>query len=271
MMAHKPVDALKALFKVVSVDLCVGDTEVCRDLSFETYPGELMAILGRNGVGKSTLLSCLAGLPRGELHGDILLGGKSYAEWGDRAAACWRGWLPQKQLDPFSASVLETVLSGRHPHLNRWSWESAEDKALAIQSLAAVGMADFIERDVMTLSGGERQRVAIATILTQNPSLYFMDEPLSHLDLNHQVEALQLLRAKSLKERVSCMMVLHEPGLAHRFCDSALLLFGEGEWQYGSCDSVLTAENLSRLYGYPLVQVERTDGKGVKQRWFVPA
>lgn len=271
MMAHKPVDALKALFKVVSVDLCVGDTEVCRDLSFETYPGELMAILGRNGVGKSTLLSCLAGLPRGELHGDILLGGKSYAEWGDRAAACWRGWLPQKQLDPFSASVLETVLSGRHPHLNRWSWESAEDKALAIQSLAAVGMADFIERDVMTLSGGERQRVAIATILTQNPSLYFMDEPLSHLDLSHQVEALQLLRAKSLKERVSCMMVLHEPGLAHRFCDSALLLFGEGEWQYGSCDSVLTAENLSRLYGYPLVQVERTDGEGVKQRWFVPA
>ena len=118
MNTHQSVNALKALFKVVSVDLRVGDTQVCQDLSFETYPGEMMAVLGCNGVGKSTLLSCLAGLPRGELHGDILLGGKSYAEWGDRAAACWRGWLPQKQLDPFSASVLETVLSGRHPHLN---------------------------------------------------------------------------------------------------------------------------------------------------------
>ena len=271
MMAHKPVDALKALFKVASVDLRVGDTEVCRDLSFETYPGELMAILGRNGVGKSTLLSCLAGLPRGAMTGDILLGNKSYAQWGDRAAACWRGWLAQKQQDQFSATVLETVISGRHPHLNRWAWESSDDQALATASLSAVGMEGFAERDVLTLSGGERQRVALATILTQNPSLYFMDEPLSHLDLNHQVEALQLMRTKSRNERVSCIMVLHEPGLAYRFCDSALLLFGEGEWQYGSCETVLTEENLSRLYGYPLVQVERMDGQGLKQRWFVPA
>jgi iron complex transport system ATP-binding protein len=271
MNTHQTVDALKALFKVASVDLRVGDTEVCKDLSFEAYPGEMIAILGCNGVGKSTLLSCLAGLPRGRFEGNVSLGGKSYTEWGDRAAACWRGWLPQMQLDSFSASAFETVLAGRHPHLNRWSWESPEDKALAIDSLNAVGMADFANRDVMTLSGGERQRVAIATILAQNPSLYFMDEPLSHLDLYHQVEVLRLMRTKSIKERVSCIMVLHEPGLAHRYCDSALLLYGKGEWEYGSCDTVLTEKNLSRLYGYPLAQVERTDAQGLKQRWFVPS
>lgn len=273
MMVHpsRSLDTLKAVFKVADVDLKVGQVKVSQQLGFEVYPGEMVAILGRNGVGKSTLLSCFAGLPYGELYGSVLLGGKTYAQWGDRAAACWRGWLPQKQQDSFSASVLETVLSGRHPHLNRWSWESSEDKALAIQSLAAVGMADFSERDVMTLSGGERQRVAIATILTQSPSLYFMDEPLAHLDLNHQIEVLSLLRDKARQEHVACVMVLHEPGLAHRYCDSALLLFGEGEWQYGSCDSVLTAENLSRLYGYPLVQIDRADAQGVTQRWFVPA
>jgi len=213
----------------------------------------------------------LAGLPRGELTGNVLLGGKNYVVWGDRAAACWRGWLPQKQQDQFSASVLETVLSGRHPHLNRWAWESADDRAVAMQSLTAVGMADFAERDVITLSGGERQRVAIATILTQNPSLYFMDEPLAHLDLNHQIEVLNLIREKARQERISCIMVLHEPGLAYRYCDSALLLFGNGEWLYGSSESVLTAENLSRLYGYPLVQIERADTQGKLQRWFLPA
>ena len=265
------LDALKVLFRVAGVDLRIGDVHVAQQLTFEVYPGEMVAILGRNGVGKSTLLSELAGLPHGEMQGEILLGGKTYAAWGDRAAACWRGWLPQRQQDPFGASVLETVLSGRHPHLNRWAWESGEDRALATRSLAEVGMADFADRNILTLSGGERQRVAVATMLTQNPSLYFMDEPLAHLDLNHQIEVLNLMHQKARAERISCIMVLHEPGLAYRYCGSALLLFGNGEWLYGSSEHVLTADNLSRLYGYPLVQIERTDIQGTPQRWFVPA
>lgn len=265
------VDSLKAIFKVDGVDLRVGDTQVCRQLGFEVYPGELVAILGRNGVGKSTLLSCLAGLPRGAMTGGVLLGGKSYEAWGVKAAACWRGWLAQKQQDQFSASVLETVISGRHPHLTRWSWESTDDQALAMAALTAVGMEGFAGRDVQTLSGGERQRVAIATVLTQNPTLYFMDEPLAHLDLNHQIEALNLMQNKARRERISALMVLHEPGLALRYCDSALLLFGEGAWLYGSAPSVLTAENLSRLYGYPLLQIDGSDANGRLQRWFVPA
>lgn len=271
-MSHaNPVDALKAIFKVSDVNLRVGTTQVCHQLNLELYPGETLAVLGKNGVGKSTLLSCLAGLPRGDMSGEVLLGGKTYDAWGAKAAACWRGWLPQKQQDQFSATVLETVISGRHPHLNRWSWESADDRALAMASLAAVGMTDFAARDVLTLSGGERQRVAVATILTQNPTLYFLDEPLAHLDLNHQIEVLNLLRSKAKRERVSAIMVLHEPGLAHRYCDSALLLFGEGEWLYGSASAVLTADNLSRLYGYPLLQIENPGADGQVQRWFVPA
>jgi iron complex transport system ATP-binding protein len=271
-MSHaNPVDALKAIFKVCGVDLCVGATQVCHQLNLEIYPGETLAVLGKNGVGKSTLLSCLAGLPRGDMSGEVLLGGKTYDAWGAKAAACWRGWLPQKQQDQFSATVLETVISGRHPHLNRWTWESADDYAMALAAIDAVGMADFVDRDVLTLSGGERQRVAVATILTQQPTLYFMDEPLAHLDLNHQIEILDLVCQKARRERVSAVMVLHEPGLAYRYCDSALLLFGEGDWLYGSASTVLTADNLSRLYGYPLVQIERPGVDGKSQRWFVPA
>ena len=272
-MTHQRISssALAALFKVKNLDLQMGDVRVADKLCFEVYPGEMVAILGRNGVGKSTLLSCLAGLPRGTQSGDILLGDKDYAVLGHREAACWRGWLAQKQQDQFSATVLETVMSGRHPHINRWTWESTDDHARACAALEAVGMQDFSKRDVMTLSGGERQRVAVATILTQDPTLYFMDEPLAHLDLNHQIEVLNLMRNKSRNSRISCIMVLHEPGQAHRYCDSALLLFGEGEWLYGSVDSVLTAENLSRLYGYPLVQLDRPDEQGSVHRWFVPA
>ena len=266
-----PMNTLQPFFSVCDVNLRVGDTHVVKDLTFEMFPGEVTAILGKNGIGKSTLLSNLAGMPRGDLSGDVLLQNKTYAEWGVRAAACWRGWLAQRQQDPFTASVLETVLSGRHPHLGRWEWESVTDRSMAMASLEAVGMAAFADRDVLTLSGGERQRVAIATMLTQNPTLYFMDEPLAHLDLNHQIEVMNLLRVKSTSERISSLMVLHEPGLAHRYCDSALLLFGEGEWLYGSSSTVLNAENLSRLYGYPLVQIERADAAGKMQRWFIPA
>lgn len=272
MMNHQEItrDALKALLTVANLDLQMGEAQVATQLAFEVYPGEMVAILGRNGVGKSTLLSCLAGLPRGEMTGEVLLGGKSYLDWGERAAACWRGWLPQKQQDQFSATVLETVLSGRHPHLSRWAWESADDHALAMASLAAVDMADFATRDVLTLSGGERQRVAVATVLTQSPSLFFMDEPLAHLDLNHQIAVLNLMRDKTHRDRVSCLMVLHEPGLAYRYCDSVLLLFGEGKWLYGSAESVLTVDNLSRLYGYPLIQIERPEADGQISRWFIP-
>ena len=142
----RAVDALQALFKVENLDLRMGDVQVATDLCFEVYPGEMVAILGRNGVGKSTLLSCLAGLPRGVLSGDILLGGQSYQVLGDRAAACWRGWLAQKQQDQFSATVLETVISGRHPHLNRWAWESADDQTLAVAALTALDAPDRAER-----------------------------------------------------------------------------------------------------------------------------
>ena len=263
--------ALQPFFRVSGVNLRVGKTHVAKDLAFEVFPGEMVAILGKNGVGKSTLLSNIAGLPRGDLSGSVLIQNKTYADWGARAAACWRGWLGQKQLDQFGATVLETVLSGRHPHLSRWAWESAEDQSLAMVSLAAVDMHEFAERNVLTLSGGERQRVAIATILTQNPTLYFMDEPLAHLDLHHQIEVMDLLHSKAKSEHISTMMVLHEPGLAHRYCDSVLLLMGDGAWLYGSADAMLTADNLSRLYGYPLVQIDRFDESGKMRRWFVPA
>lgn len=271
MSSSASMNALQPLFRVKGMNLRVGLTNVVQDLAFEVFPGEMVAILGKNGVGKSTLLANLAGLPRGEMFGSVLLHEKTYAAWGARAAACWRGWMGQKQQDQFSATVLETVLSGRHPHLSRWALESAEDYALAMASLAAVGMGTFAERDVLTLSGGERQRVAMATILTQNPTLYFMDEPLAHLDLNHQIEVMNLLRLKATKEHVSGLMVLHEPGLAHRYCDSVLLLLGDGAWLYGSVDAMLTADNLSHLYGYPLVQIDRADDTGKVQRWFLPA
>lgn len=206
----------------------IGAQAVCCGLDLNLAAGETLVILGRNGAGKSTLLTTLAGLrqPRG---------------------------------DPFATTVLETALAGRHPHLGRWQWEGREDARIARQALVDLGLHGLEERDVQTLSGGERQRLAIATLLTQEAPLMLLDEPLTHLDLNHQIAVLDLL-ARRTRAGAGLISVLHDPGLAWRYADRVLLIYGDGHTDLGPADALLTPERLQRLYGHPLARVEQ-DGR----------
>lgn len=256
---------LPLLAEACKLDVSIGKHTVCRGLSFSLAAGERLAILGRNGAGKSTLLSVLAGLRTADA-GAVRIGGETYAALGPREAARRRGWLPQRHVDAFSSTVLETTLTGRHPHLGRWDWESKRDAEIARSALKAVGLAGMEARDVQTLSGGERQRLSIATLLTQAAPLYLLDEPLAHLDLNHQIAVLDLFAGAARDCRAGVIMVLHEPGLADRYCEKALLVYGDGRCELGRCRDLLTAERLGELYGYPLREVE-SDGR----RWFIPA
>ena len=158
----------------------IGGKTVVSPINLRLASGERLAILGRNGAGKSTLLSTLAGL-RAPASGAVLLDGEDAVLLPARQAALRRAWLGQFQNDPFGSSVLETALTGRHPHLGRWDWESQRDTDLALGALAAVGLADMEERQIHTLSGGERQRLAIATLLAQAAPLYLLDEPLAQM------------------------------------------------------------------------------------------
>lgn len=253
-----------ALLEARQLRVDIGGKTVVDRLDLQVKPGECLAILGRNGAGKSTLLSTLAWL-RPPTAGSVLLGGDDAATLPPRQAALRRAWLGQFQSDPFGSTVLETALTGRHPHLGRYDWESPRDAELARGALRAVHLDGMEQRAIHTLSGGERQRLAIATLLTQAAPLYLLDEPLAHLDLNHQMAVLELLRATARETGAAVVMVLHDPALAHRFCDRALLVFGDGRTENATVDAVLTAKTLSELYGYGLRQIE--DGK---HRCFVP-
>jgi iron complex transport system ATP-binding protein len=245
----------------LSVGIGVGiDSRIfCRELDLELRAGERLAILGRNGAGKSTLLSVLAGL-RAPLAGEVRLKGATYAELGPRRAAQMRGWLPQSRNDAFASTVLETALVGRHPHLDRWGWESAQDAKIVRQALATVGLTEFERRDIQTLSGGERQRLAIATLLVQQPALFLLDEPVAYLDLKYQIAMLALFADAVREYGAAVVMVLHEPALAWRFCDRVLLVFGDGRCECGPAAEMLNAERLSALYDYPL-RVFEHDGQ----------
>ena len=242
----------------------IGGKTVVDRMNLSIAAGERLAILGRNGAGKSTLLSTLAGL-RSPLAGAVLLDGEDCTLLPPRQAALRRAWLGQFQNDPFGSTVLETALTGRHPHLGRWDWESSRDVELARGALAAVGLRGMETRPVHTLSGGERQRLSIATLLTQAAMLYLLDEPLSHLDLNCQMAVLVFFAGTARDCGAAVAMVLPDPALAHRFCDRALLVYGDGRYALGAVDDILTAKTLSELYGYGLRQI---DDQG--HRCFIP-
>src|SRR5574338_109923 len=238
------------LLEAESLALRIAERWLCCEFSLRLAAGECLVVLGPNGAGKTTLLHTLAGL-RPPTVGRVRLEGREYAAWPAQAAARVRALLPQQPPDHFNASVLETVLVGRHPHLPRWGWEGPEDLRRAREALAAVDMAGMEGRDVLSLSGGERQRVAIAAVLAQAPRLFLLDEPTNHLDLRHQITTLDLFRRLADEGR-GVVMVLHDINLAARYADQVILLDGRGGVLAGPRDEILQAERLSQAFGHPL-------------------
>lgn len=243
-----------ALLTCHHLECRIGERLLCSDLELEVNAGEYWAILGANGSGKTTLLHTLAGLQPPH-SGEIQLESTSLTLLSRRSIARQLGLLLQESYDAFPATVWETVLTGRHPYLGRWQSVSSEDIALARTALEQMDLAELHDRPVQQLSGGERRRLAIATLLTQTPALMLLDEPLNHLDLRHQQQLLKLLGSLCEAKGKAVMMVLHEPNQALRHSDKVLLLAGDGSWQAGKSKELLTAENLSNLYGYPIEMV----------------
>ncbi|HEX22901.1 MAG TPA: ABC transporter ATP-binding protein, partial [Chromatiales bacterium] len=186
----------------------IGGKQVCDGLNFNIHAGQRWALLGINGVGKTTLLHSLAGL-RKPAAGEVLLNGRPIKTQPRRQVAQQLGLLLQEEGDAFPGTVLETALSGRHPHLGRWQWESAADITLAEQALVQVGLAGLGPRQISTLSGGERRRLSLATLLCQQPQLFLLDEPTNHLDPHQQVTLLKLLAAQTHKGTRGLLMILH--------------------------------------------------------------
>jgi len=255
-----PAAAAAARLAARSVGVQAGVRELVRALSLEFVPGELVAILGRNGSGKTLTLHTLAGLRRPAC-GEVTLDGVPLVEMKRRAIALRLGLLPQDLEDAFVTTAMETVLIGRHPHLALWQWESAEDERLAHQALAAVDMSDFATRRTDTLSGGEQRRVAVAALLAQQPGIFLLDEPTNHLDPHHQLVVLGLFRDLARRGR-TVITTLHDPTLAARFADRVLLLHGDGRWRLGTVSEALTAATLSELYLAPMMELEQ-DGRRV--------
>ena len=252
------------LLEAHNLDVRIGGQQICRDASFEFRAGECWGILGLNGAGKTTLLHTLAGLRPPE-SGQICLNGNPLQHMARRRIARHLGLMPQDTPDPFPASVLDTALIGRHPHLSRWQWESSQDIEQAQAALKQVHLHGFEQRQVNTLSGGERRRLALATLLVQAPVMLLLDEPTNHLDLHHQHQLLELLRDQ-VHNGASILMVLHDINHVVRYCDHVILMYDNGTIAQGRQSEILNAEVLTQLYRHPVMEVDLK-----QQRFFTSA
>ena len=159
------------------ISVSVPGRTLVENLNLELQRGEVIAVLGQNGAGKTLSLLTLAGLRDLEC-GNVKIGSADIHQTPRGEVAKQLALLPQDVEDIFPATVLDTVLIGRHPHIGRLHWESAEDRAIAERALETVGLRDLAQRDILTLSGGERRRLAIAQVLTQSPtSTCWMNRP----------------------------------------------------------------------------------------------
>jgi iron complex transport system ATP-binding protein len=248
------------------VRVCAPGRVLIERLDLDIHAGESWCILGPNGSGKSSLLHVLAGLRQTD-GGSVALFDKPWQRWDGREAARLRGLLLQHASDTFSATVLETVLVGRNPHIGRYGWEGTEDLRRARAALERVGLDGFAERDVLTLSGGERQRVALAALLAQDPALFLLDEPTAHLDLAHQAASLEHLSMLVHSQGRTMVFATHDCNVAARFASHALLLGGPDGATHGPAKDVLDPGRLSRLFAFPLAWTHGQEAAGFVPRW----
>ena len=231
--------------------LNIGQRQLIERLDLQVRAGECWSVIGRNGAGKSTLLRTLAGL-RAADSGHVALGGRTLKDWPLADLARQRAFLAQSRSDAFAYTVIETVLSARHPYHDNRYWEGSDDHTIALAALASMEVADLAARDVRTLSGGERQRVAIAAMLAQDTPLLLLDEPANALDLAHQVSVMTLLARLCREQGKTVVMIGHDLTLAHSVSTHALLLCGDGRWLAGAKNDVMRADILGDYLGHPI-------------------
>ncbi|HXE76463.1 MAG TPA: ABC transporter ATP-binding protein [Candidatus Xenobia bacterium] len=220
-------------------------------VNFSLHRGELLAIVGPNASGKSTLLHLLAGLLEPQA-GAVLIDGRPVRSLPLRERACRIALVQQESPLLFPIRVLPFVLQGRHARLGMLGLETPQDVAVAHRALDITRSGALADRLVQELSGGERQRVVLARALAQQPELLLLDEPTLHLDIGFQTELMRLVQGLARRELHGIALVTHELNLAAEFADTVLLLRQGRPLRYGPPAEVFERELLEEVFATEL-------------------
>ena len=241
----------------------LGGARIIHDVSLDLAGPGFIGLVGPNGAGKTTLIRAIASLIPFE--GEIALDGVSLAGLSARARANRLAYLAQNAESHWPIEVSRLVALGRMPHLEPFRKMGADDEAAIERAMALADVERYRGRDVMTLSGGERARVLLARALAVEAPLLLADEPVASLDPYHQLRIMEVLRAYAEQSGRVVVAVLHDLSLASRFCDRIVLLHEGRVHAVGTPESVLTNENLEKVY-----RVKVLSGMEGEARYVVP-
>lgn len=228
-----------------------GYPQVLNDVSFDIEPGQFLAILGNNGVGKSTLLKCFNHILKPDA-GEVLLEGNNLLKMSGREVAKQVAFVSQS-VPSTQMTVHDVVMLGRRPYM-KWGF-TPEDHAIVHEAMDRMGLNAMRGRFLGQLSGGEKQKVMLARALAQQPKALLLDEPTSALDIQNQYQVLKIVRNICHKDNMVAVGVIHDLNLALRFCDHFLLLKDGKVYRHGD-RSILDSTALKEVYGVDAKVVE---------------
>lgn len=225
-----------------------GGRTVLVDISFDLRAGEMLCLLGPNGVGKTTLFKTLLRLlpPRA---GTIRIDGEDTAEWSVRRFARHVGYVPQVHAQPFPFILRDVVAMGRTARLGPFTAPGKADMAAADAALAGLGIAHLAERPYTAVSGGERQLALIARALAQEPRMLVLDEPTANLDFGNRIAVLEQAASLAARRGLGVLMTTHDPNEALRYGTRAAAIDRRGRLRVGRPHDVVTEDYLAEVYG----------------------
>ena len=233
---------------VKNLSFSYGAEGILHDINVKIAKGKFYAILGPNGSGKTTLLRNISkALNSGKEK--IFIGEKDICLFNSKALAKEIASVPQSTSTEFDFSVFDIVLMGRAPYISRFSTESEDDMKIAQKAMEITNTWYLKHKDINALSGGERQRVIIARAIAQETDIIILDEPISHLDIYHQIEILKAIKELNMEKHITIIAVLHDINLAAAFSDSMILMHEGKVYTQGSPEQILKSEIIKEVYG----------------------
>ncbi|NLN48840.1 MAG: ABC transporter ATP-binding protein [Clostridiales bacterium] len=224
-----------------------GSKEVLKNINMNIKSGTFITIIGPNGSGKSTLLKNISTYLKPQ-KGVILLDSEELFKQPRREVSKKISFVPQNTALEFDFKVKDIVMMGRHPNIKKLKGETLDDVRIAERAMLYTNILTLSDRMFNELSGGEKQRVILAQALAQEPKILLLDEPVSHLDLQHQIEILDLIKNMSITESLTVIAVLHDLNMASSYSDYIVML-SKGYIAYeGAPESVLNKKNIAEVF-----------------------
>ncbi|EKQ52366.1 MULTISPECIES: ABC transporter ATP-binding protein [unclassified Clostridium] len=239
------------------------DKKIVNGISITIESGEILCLLGPNGVGKTTLFKSLLGFLKIK-SGKVMIDGEEISNWPRKKLAKAVGYVPQAHNSSFEFNVLDVVVMGRAAYIGAMSFPSKKDIEIAEESLKSLGITYLKDRIYTEISGGERQMVLLARALTQQPKILIMDEPTSNLDYGNQVRLLQQVNELARKG-LAIIMTTHSPDHAFLCSSKVALLQRNNKFKVGTVDEIVTEKNLREAYGVnvSIVKTRGNDGEEI--------